>query len=156
MTATAVGPWYGLSLVACLICAFPATPSWADEPAAGHVRMIKGTAFLGKAAAESPVAADTPVPVGSTLRTAADGSLGVVFADNTVVTLGPDTVFDLECYRYAPNKGEACFKGKITRGTLVYHAGAIQRLDADAVTIQSPGGKVALRGIHFAVKVDGE
>jgi len=134
---------------------FFAGTAFAAEPVVvGHVKTIKGEAYVVTGSQSVKAAVGTPVNAGSVLKTSAQSSMGVVFKDDTVMSFGPNTTLTVDEYIYAPSKGDYKLGASLAKGTLDYLSGAIAHIKPDAVSIRTPTGTIGVRGTHFAVKVD--
>jgi len=120
----------------------------------GYVKNVDGEAFVitnDHAALAQP---STPIYAGSLLKTSTDGSMGVIFKDETIMSFGPDTQLRVDDYLYKPDTGKLKLAGSLARGSLNYLSGVIARLRPEAVTIKTPTGTIGVRGTHFVAKVD--
>ena len=120
----------------------------------GHVKTVKGEAWVTTAGQRVKAQPGTPVALGSQLKTAADASLGVTFKDNTRMAFGPDTEMVVDEYTYAPAKGQLKLGTRMTQGTLNYVSGQIAKLKPDAVNVKTPAGIIGLRGTQFVLLVE--
>lgn len=128
--------------------------SFAQDLAIGYVKTVQGEASVvvdGKAVKAQP---GTPVQIGNLLKTDKQGSMGVAFKDNTIVSLGPDTEITVDEYLFSPSKGELKLAASMTRGSLNYVSGLIAKLKPEAVSLKTPTGNIGVRGTHFLAKVE--
>jgi hypothetical protein len=125
------------------------------EPIA-YVKTASGEAWV--ITAQNRVAAQpgTPIHLGSQLKTGAQGSIGVTFKDETVVSCGPDTELTIDEYLYQPSQGKLALVTNLLKGTLNYVSGVIAKLKPDAVAVKTPTGTIGIRGTQFVVKVEPE
>lgn len=130
------------------------TSVWADETPIGYVKDVSGDAYVTTAGKKVKAAVATPIYQGSTLQTSAKASMGVTFKDETVMSFGPDTVFTVDEYLFAPAQGQLKLGSKLAKGTLNYVSGVIAKLRPDAVTVATPSGTIGVRGTQFVVKVE--
>lgn len=129
-------------------------PAFADEAPIGYVKTVKGDAMVITGGQQVKAEVGTPVVAGSKLKTGANGSMGVTFKDNTVMSFGPNTELTVDEYLYSPNQGKLKLGATMAKGTLAYLSGAIAKIKPDAVTVKTPTGTIGVRGTHFVVKVD--
>ena len=129
-------------------------PVMADEAVIGYVKTVKGDAMVISGSQQTKAETGTPVVAGSKLKTGANGSMGVTFKDNTVMSIGPNTDLTVDEYLYSPNKGKLKLGATMAKGTLAYLSGAIAKIKPDAVTVKTPTGTIGVRGTHFVVKVE--
>lgn len=97
-----------------------------------------------------------PVYLGSRLKTGPQGSVGVTFKDETVVSCGPDTDLTIDEYLYQPSQGNLALVTNLLRGSLNYVSGVIAKLKPDAVSVKTPTSTIGIRGTHFVAKVEPE
>ncbi|MEY2633214.1 MAG: hypothetical protein RIR00_1868 [Pseudomonadota bacterium] len=131
------------------------TLTWAGEPI-GYVKTVSGEASIISEGKTIKAEVGMPVDAGAVIKTGKDGSLGISFRDNTLMSMGPKTEFAIKDYHYAPAEGKLKLSSKITRGTLDYVSGVIAKLKPEAVTIETPSGVIGVRGTHFMVRVEDE
>jgi hypothetical protein len=122
----------------------------------GYVKNVSGEVQVITAGESVRATVGSPVAVGSTLKTAANASVGLGLRDNTLLSLGPNTEFTLREYAFEPGEGKLSLVARLTRGTLDYVSGVIAKLRPEAVSVETPTGTLGVRGTHFAVKVEGE
>lgn len=88
------------------------------------------------------------------LRTGPDGSMGVVFNDDTLLSLGPESVLVIDEYIFAPRQGKFSFVIRMLKGTAVYLSGLVSKLAPNSVHFETPSASIGMRGTRFAVKVE--
>ena len=120
----------------------------------GYVKNVSGEVQVINDGATVRAAVGSPVAAGSTLKTAANASVGVSLRDNTLLSLGPNTEFKLNEFAFDPGEGKLSLASRLARGTLDYVSGVIARLRPEAVSVETPSGTLGVRGTHFAVKVE--
>src|ERR1051326_3671090 len=69
---------------------------------AGHIKIATGAAYIVRQNTSLPAKPGDPVFATDTLRTQTNGAIGVTLADDTRVSLGPDSEMRLERYVFAP------------------------------------------------------
>lgn len=126
----------------------------ADEQAIGHVKSVNGEATITTGEKVAKAEVGSPIFQGSVLQTGKKSSMGVIFKDETVMSFGADTRFLVDEYLYVPSQGKLKFSSKITKGSLNYVSGVIEKLKPDAVTVGTPSGIIGVRGTQFLVKVE--
>ncbi|MFZ2169818.1 MAG: FecR domain-containing protein [Methylococcaceae bacterium] len=141
-----------LSMVSCL----GVLPASAQDDVIGFVKTVQGEATVLTAKTIVKAQPGTPLYLGSVLKTGEEGSLGVTFKDNTVMSFGPDTEVTVDEYHYAPAKGDLKLVTSIAKGTLHYISGVIAKLKPEAVTVKTPTAIIGVRGTHFLVKAEAE
>ena len=130
--------------------AFSAAPS----PIIGTLQRVSGTAVVVRQDQILPAKAGLEIQANDTLRTGTDGSIGVVFHDDTLLSLGPGSVLVIDEFVYAPRQGKLSLVFRMIKGTAVYLSGLIAKLAPDSVRFVTPSASVGFRGTKFAVKVE--
>jgi hypothetical protein len=120
----------------------------------GLVKLAGGTAVVQRGDQALPARPGLFVQEGDTLRTGADGRIGVVLRDDTRVSLGPDTELRIDRFLYAPSQGQLALVLKMLRGVATYVSGRIAKLSPDAVRVETPVAIVGVRGTRFAARVE--
>jgi hypothetical protein len=137
-----------------IVMAVAATPVSAQPSApAGHIKTVSGTATIVRANGASPARAGDPIYATDTLRTGADGAVGVTLRDDTRVSLGPSSEVKVDRYVYSPGEGGLGMVLKFMRGVAVYVSGRMAKLAPDSVRLETPSGIVGVRGTTVAIRV---
>jgi hypothetical protein len=131
-----------------------AAPAFGQQTAvAGHIKVASGSAFIVRAGGLVPAAVGQAVYESDSLRTSADGRLGVTMQDDTRVSLGPGSEVRLDRFAYAPAAGQVGFALKIVRGVVAYVSGRIATLSPDSIHLETPAAIVGVRGTTLAIRV---
>ena len=131
-----------------------AAPVAAQQPVpAGHVKIATGAAYIVRQNATVPAKPGDAVFATDTLRTQANGTIGVTLADDTRVSLGPDSEMRLERYVFAPADGALGMVLNFVRGVAAYVSGRMAKLSPDSVRLETPAAIVGVRGTTVAIKV---
>jgi hypothetical protein len=131
-----------------------AAPAFGQQTAvAGHIKVASGSAFIVRAGALVPATAGQPVYESDSLRTSADGRLGITMQDDTRVSLGPGSEVRLDRFAYAPAAGQIGFVLKIVHGVVAYVSGRIATLSPDSIHLETPAAIVGVRGTTVAIRV---
>ena len=134
-----------------------ATPAFGQQPVvAGHIKVASGAAFIVRAGGLVPALAGEAVYESDSLRTAADGRVGITLKDDTRVSLGPGSEVRLDRFAYDPSANQVGFVLKIVRGAVAYVSGRIAKLSPDSIRLETPAAIVGVRGTTLAVRVQPE
>jgi hypothetical protein len=130
-------------------------PAFGQEPeAAGRIKIASGAAFIVRAGSEIQAEAGQIVYQADTLRTGADGRIGVTLQDDTRVSLGPTSEVRLDRFAYTPAAGQVGFVMSIVRGVIAYVSGHIAKLAPDSIRLETPAAIVGVRGTTLALRVE--
>ncbi len=91
-----------------------------------------------------------------TLRTGRNGSIGIVFTDDTFLSLGPGSVLIIDEFVFAPKQGKFSIVVRMLKGTAAYLSGLISKLSPDSAHFKTPTASIGIRGTKFVAKVEGE
>jgi len=132
-----------------------AAPAFAQTPqsAAGRIKVASGSVFIVRAGAQVPAQAGQLVFEADSLRTGADGHLGVTLKDDTRLSLGPGSEVRLDRFLYAPAEGGMGLVLKVVRGVMGYVSGRIAKLSPDSIRLETPAAVVGVRGTTLALRV---
>lgn len=131
------------------------TPVFAQQSApAGRVKMVSGAAFIVRGGQTIPARPGQPIFAADSLRTGADGSIGVTLKDATRLSLGPGGELRVERFLYAPEAGGLAMVIKFVRGVAAYVSGRIAKLAPDAIRLETPAAIVGVRGTTLAIRVE--
>lgn len=86
------------------------------------------------------------------LVTGKNGALGIIFTDNTRISLGANSEINIDQYAFQPAQGKFTFLTELIQGTASYISGAIGKLSPKSVKFKTPTAIVGVRGTHFLVK----
>ncbi|WP_313026869.1 FecR domain-containing protein [Pseudomonas lopnurensis] len=134
------------------VCLVPASASTLPEPS-GHVARVAGAAYVSSRGHTNAAKVGQAVLPGVALSTGDDGALGVILNDGSVLSFGPHSELTLEEYRFAPARDELRLRATLRRGTLSLIPGDIARLDPLAIAVDTPEGRVQVRGGHVLMMV---
>jgi len=142
---------FGGSLIVMVLMTAPAAAQ--QQAPAGHVKIATGAAFIVRQNATLPAKPGDAVFATDTLRTQANGTIGVTLADDTRVSLGPDSEMRLERYVYEPANGALGMVLNFVQGVAAYVSGRMAKLSPDSVRLETPAAIVGVRGTTVAIKV---
>ncbi len=138
-----------------------ATPAFAgrlqqEAAAAGRIKIASGSVFIVRAGATIPAQAGQVVFEADTLKTGADGRLGLTLKDDTRLSLGPSSEIRLDRFAYAPAEGRLGFVLNVVKGVAAYVSGRIAKLAPDAVRLETPAAIVGVRGTMLVIRASQE
>jgi hypothetical protein len=91
-----------------------------------------------------------------TLRTGPNGSIGIVFSDDTFLSLGPESILVIDEFVFAPKQGKFSIVLRMLKGTAAYLSGIISKVSPESVHFKTPTASIGIRGTKFVIKVEGE
>jgi len=92
---------------------------------------------------------------GDVIETSNSGTVGIIFRDDSLISLGPDSKLDMKNYVFEPKEKKFAVLMKMLKGTFVYISGAIGRLSPDSVKLETPSSTIGTRGTKVLIEVKG-
>ena len=145
----------GSALLGLALAALPPGAAHADA-AIGYVKTLSGTATLVSSGDESgrPLSIGMPLHEHDRVETGRDGQIGITFCDDTRITLGPSSRVDLARFIFKPVDKSYGFVLRLAYGTMQYLSGLTAKLAPDAMSIETPGATIAVRGTRLLIRAE--
>jgi len=138
-----------LAVLTALLLAMTAAALAAD---AGRVKVSQGSVWIDRAGVRLPAPVGTPVRQDDVIITGADGAVGITFADDSRVSLGPDTMLAIDRFAFNPTTHDGVHETSLRRGTLAAVSGKLARQSPDAMKVRTPAAILGVRGTEFVVR----
>jgi hypothetical protein len=129
-----------------------AMPAWAGD--VGQVKTARGTVHVERDGKRLPASVGMQIRQADTLITGMDGALGVTFADNSLVSTGPNSVLVVERYDFDSTTHAGHFDASLKKGTLAVVSGKMVKQSPDAMKVRTPAAIMGVRGTEFVVQVE--
>jgi hypothetical protein len=120
----------------------------------GQVKVSKGSVTVQRGAERLAAGLGMGVQQGDVLVTGSDGSAGVTFTDNSLVSVGPNSVFAIDKYRFDTTTHAGEFEGNLRQGRLAAVSGKMVKQSPESMKIRTPSAIMGVRGTEFVVQVD--
>lgn len=134
-----------------LVCLF-ASAAQATSPI-GHVKTYQPEARIIRANTEIKAITGESIFSGDQITTNGSGSVGIIFIDGAVLTLGPSSRFTIDEFTFNPADKDVSFISTIIKGTMSFISGAIGRISPESVKFKTPTATLGLRGTKILVEV---
>lgn len=138
-------------IAAVLVCIAPAV---AAAGPVGHIKVASGDVAIERAGERVPAQAGATVLESDVLRTGADGSVGVTFSDNSLLSAGPNSVLAIDRYAFDTTTHAGQFDATLRKGTLAVISGKMVKHSPNAMRVRTPASIMGVRGTEFVVRVD--
>jgi hypothetical protein len=137
------------------LCLVALTPNLAlAQDVIGQIKSATGEVTLERAGAHRSVAAGERIQQSDVLVTGANSSVGITFADNSMMSLGPESRLSLDEFRFDTTTHDGSFESSLEKGTLAVKSGQIVNQTPEAMRVRTPGAMLGVRGTEFVVRVD--
>ena len=120
----------------------------------GQVKVAKGAVHVERDGKRLPATVGMGIRQSDTLVTGADGSAGVTFSDNSLLSTGPNSVLVVDHYNFNSTTHAGRFDASLKKGTLAVVSGKMVKQSPDAMRVRTPAAIMGVRGTEFVVQVD--
>lgn len=127
-------------------------PGLAAAQEAGHVKVARGTVQIERAGQKLPAAVGATVQAGDVVTTGADGSVGITFLDNSLLSAGPNSVLAIDRFAFDPTTHQGGFESSLQKGTLAVVSGKLAKASPEAMKVKTPAAVLGVRGTEFLVR----
>jgi hypothetical protein len=137
-----------------LACACGIAPiaAWAND--IGQFKVAKGAVHLERGGQRLPARVGTHLQATDTVVTGADGAAGIAFVDNSLLSVGPNSVLAIERYAFNSTTHEGVFESSLRKGTLSVVSGKIAKQSPVAMKVKTPSSILGVRGTEFLVRTN--
>lgn len=120
----------------------------------GLIKVAKGSVQVQRGATKVPATVGTALQTADVVVTGADGTAGITFTDNSLVSVGPNSVFAIDKYAFDTTTHAGEFEGNLRQGRLAAVSGKMVKQSPDSMKIRTPSAIMGVRGTEFVVQVD--
>lgn len=145
-----LGTLFLLTLLTAVFFAFSAV---ASDDAAGSLRNKDGDVLIERNGIILKAEEGMQVYPADTIRTGANGSVGVILKDNSRISIGPESRFELKDYVFEPNRARFSFVSRLLKGIASFVSGKMTKLSPESVILETPTAMIGVRGTSYHVKV---
>ena len=135
---------------AMVVIASAGEPAGAQE--AGHVKVSKGTVQIERGGQKLPATVGATVQSGDVVTTGSDGSVGITFLDNSLLSAGPNSVLAIDRFAFDTTTHQGAFESSLQKGTLAVVSGKLAKASPDAMKVKTPAAVLGVRGTEFLVR----
>ena len=120
----------------------------------GLVKVSRGSVEIQRDGARMQAGVGTGLRTADVIVTGADSSAGITFTDNSLVSIGPNSVFSIDKYRFDTTTHAGEFEGSLRKGRLAAASGKMVKQSPESMKIRTPSAIMGVRGTEFVVQVD--
>lgn len=147
MTVTRIrGMIVGLALAALVL----AGPAAAQD--VGQLKVATGTVHIERGGQQLPATVGTRVRASDVIVTGADGTAGITFLDDSLLSVGPGSALAIDRFAFDPTTHQGAFDSSLRKGTLSAVSGKIAKQSPDAMKVRTPAAILGVRGTEFVVR----
>lgn len=120
----------------------------------GIVKSVSGNVYLQNGSSSIKAIPHMRISQGDRIVTEANSSVGLIFEDDTVVSLGPKSDMIVEEFLFNPAEKKLSFVARMVKGTFSFISGQITKLAPKQVRLETPDATLGVRGTKVLVKID--
>ena len=120
----------------------------------GLIKVSKGSVQIQRGAEKMPAKVGSGLQKSDVVITGADSSAGITFTDNSLVSVGPNSVFAIDKYSFDSTTHAGEFEGNLRQGRLAAVSGKMVKQSPESMKIRTPSAIMGVRGTEFVVQVD--
>ena len=120
----------------------------------GVVKTVTGEATILRQDQRMDIVAGMALKNNDVVKTGEGGYVGLVFSDDTLISMGPGTEITIDDYLFEPREKKLSFVLRLVRGTLSFISGQMVKLAPDSVKLIMPAATIGVRGTHVLLKAD--
>jgi hypothetical protein len=120
---------------------------------AGEIKVVQGAAHIERGSERLPARVGMPVQEADRVVTGADGTVGITFADNSLLSIGPRSTFAIDRYVFDSTTHAGKFDSTLSKGTLAVVSGKMVKQSPEAMHVRTPSAIMGVRGTDFVVRV---
>lgn len=142
---------YRMAVVLAFACGWAVAAGAADI---GQVKVAKGQVTIERQGTTMPATVGARLQVADTVRTGADGSVGITMDDDSLLSAGPNSALSLDRYAFDSTTNQGRLDTSLNKGTLSVISGRIAKQSPEAMTVRTPTAILGVRGTEFVVSAE--
>jgi hypothetical protein len=117
----------------------------------GQIKISKGDVSVERNGQVVAGSTGTRLEPSDVLRTGPDGSVGITMSDNSLLSIGPNSILSLDRYDFDATTSQGRFDARLKKGSLAVTSGRIAKQSPEAMTVRTPSAVLGVRGTEFVV-----
>lgn len=140
-----------LACAALAAVSLSAAPLLASDIA--QIKTMSGTVLVERGSQRMLATEGMRLRQADVIRTGIDGSVGITFVDNTMMSAGPNSSLALDQFSFNSTTHEGKLDASLRSGTLSVISGKIAKQSPEAMKVRTPAAILGARGTEFFVQV---
>lgn len=117
----------------------------------GEIAMLRGEALVARQGNDLKAKIQMPIEDKDTIKTKEESKVQISFKDETVITIGAETIFEIEDYLYEEKNSKANFN--VNKGSFKVITGKIGKLAPKSFLLKTKTSLIGIRGTIFAGEI---
>lgn len=126
----------------------------ANSEHVGIVKSVEGNAVIVRNGHTLTAEVNTKIFNNDLVKTGSDGKIGLVFEDDTIISMGSKSQIVIEDFLFQPAENKMSFVARIIQGTASFLSGQMEKLNPEGVHLETPDAVIGFRGTRVFVKVE--
>ena len=118
----------------------------------GRVTITEGEVFIITGGVSTRAEPGSTVKAADTLITGSGGSMGIILADDTRISLGPTSAMLMKKVEFDPLHDKNLFVARLNKGSMLYES----HWDGKVASVETPHATIGIRGTRFLIRVEDE
>ncbi len=128
--------------------------TWSQPNHVAYLKNVTGEVTILRKSNELKARVGSQLKSSDVVKTHSNSSAGIVFIDNTRLSLGENTEITVNEYKFVPVDQEYAFSLFMKKGKALYSSGKLTKLAPEKVSFQTPRATIGVRGTKFLVQVE--
>jgi hypothetical protein len=137
-----------------VLTALSMLPGLASADGIGKIKVLTGEVIIERSGKTISAALGAPVYQMDRIVTGKDGSIGLLFEDDSRLSAGPNSTLSLDEFKFDNTTHDGNFDVSMKKGTLSVISGKLTQKTPGALKVRTPAAILAVRGTEFSVKVE--
>ena len=120
---------------------------------AGEIKVVRGAAHIERGSERLAAKVGMPIQEADRVVTGIDGTVGITFADNSLLSVGPSSSFAIDRYVFDSTTHAGKFDSTLSKGSLAVVSGKMVKQSPEAMHVRTPSAVMGVRGTDFVVRV---
>jgi hypothetical protein len=118
----------------------------------GEIKVSRGSVHIEREGQQLPGPVGTRIQQSDVIVTGADGSVGITFMDDSLLSVGPNSVLAIDRFEFDSTTHRGIFDSSLKKGTLAAVSGKLAKQSPDAMKVRTPAAVLGVRGTEFVVR----
>lgn len=118
----------------------------------GVVKTTKGAATLERDGQKQAVAVGGKIMVSDRVVTGADGTVGIMLRDNTMLSAGANSALQMNKFAFDTTTHAGTIDATVKRGSVAVISGKIAKATPENVSFSTPTMTLGVRGTEFIIE----
>lgn len=119
----------------------------------GVVKETKGMVQVEQGGTLKGIANGQKILENDIVLTGVDGSVGIIFRDDTLMSLGPNSRIAIDKFVFVPKQKSFSFVASMSKGSASVATGLIGKFAPDTIKFNTPSATLGVRGTRFLILV---